>query len=50
MNKSARTEFFAKEYAEVFEGDASWNSIKSPTGSIYRVEQRFHVHQAAAVL
>ena len=35
VNKSARTEFFAKEYAEVFAGDASWNSIKIPTGSIY---------------
>ncbi|HEX4809141.1 MAG TPA: aconitate hydratase AcnA [Bryobacteraceae bacterium] len=35
VSKSARTEFFAKEYAEVFAGDASWNSIKIPTGSIY---------------
>ena len=35
VRTSARTEFFAKEYAEVFEGDASWNSIKIPTGNIY---------------
>ncbi|MBV8551397.1 MAG: aconitate hydratase AcnA [Acidobacteriaceae bacterium] len=32
---SARTEFFEKEYAQVFAGDASWNSLKVPTGSIY---------------
>ncbi|HEY3940739.1 MAG TPA: aconitate hydratase AcnA [Bryobacteraceae bacterium] len=32
---SARTEFFRKEYSEVFAGDASWNSLKVPTGSIY---------------
>jgi aconitate hydratase len=32
---SARTEFFAKEYAEVFTGDANWNSLKVPTGNIY---------------
>ncbi|HWF47659.1 MAG TPA: aconitate hydratase AcnA [Bryobacteraceae bacterium] len=35
VGKSARTEFFAKEYAEVFAGDETWNSIKIPTGSIY---------------
>jgi aconitate hydratase len=35
VRTSARTEFFAKEYAEVFAGDASWNSIKIPTGDIY---------------
>ncbi|HSU58807.1 MAG TPA: aconitate hydratase AcnA [Bryobacteraceae bacterium] len=32
---SARTEFFEKEYSEVFTGDSSWNSLKIPTGSIY---------------
>lgn len=32
---SARTEFFEKEYAEVFAGDTSWNSLKIPTGNIY---------------
>jgi aconitate hydratase len=35
VRTSARTEFFAKEYAEVFAGDASWNSIKIPIGDIY---------------
>ncbi len=35
VRTSARTEFFAREYAEVFAGDASWNSIKIPTGDIY---------------
>jgi aconitate hydratase A / 2-methylisocitrate dehydratase len=35
VKTSARTEFFKKEYAEVFTGDLSWNSIKVPEGSIY---------------
>ncbi len=35
VTHSARTEFFRKEYAEVFEGDHNWNSLKVPTGSIY---------------
>ncbi len=35
VKHSARTEFFAKEYAQVFEGDFTWNSIKIPTGDIY---------------
>ncbi len=35
VKASARTEFFAKEYAEVFEGDKNWSSLKVPTGSIY---------------
>ncbi len=39
VHQSARTEFFAKEYAAVFEGDDSWNSIKIPTGSIYDWKQ-----------
>ena len=32
---SVKTEFFRKEYAEVFSGDSSWNSLKVPEGSIY---------------
>jgi aconitate hydratase len=32
---SVRTEFFHKQYSEVFTGDASWNSLHVPTGSIY---------------
>jgi aconitate hydratase len=35
VRTSARTEFFHKEYSEVFAGDVSWNSLKVPTGSIY---------------
>lgn len=36
VRKSARTEFFAKEYAGVFEGDSTWNSIQMPTGNLYQ--------------
>ncbi len=39
VKHSARTEFFAKEYSEVFAGDLSWNSLKVPTGSIYEWSQ-----------
>lgn len=35
VKRSARTEFFQKEYSEVFQGDRNWNSLKIPTGSIY---------------
>ncbi len=35
VKESARTEFFRKEYSEVFAGDQSWNSLKVPSGSIY---------------
>jgi aconitate hydratase len=35
VKASARTEFFAKQYSEVFRGDTSWNTLKVPTGSIY---------------
>jgi aconitate hydratase len=35
VRKSARAEFFAKEYAEVFTGDASWSGIRIPKGKIY---------------
>ncbi|HEX3681860.1 MAG TPA: aconitate hydratase AcnA [Bryobacteraceae bacterium] len=35
VRQSARTEFFRKEYSEVFAGDENWNSLKIPTGSIY---------------
>jgi aconitate hydratase len=35
VKASARTEFFAREYAEVFEGDANWNGLRVPTGRIY---------------
>jgi aconitate hydratase len=35
VKHSARTEFFQKEYAQIFAGDTNWNSIKTPEGSIY---------------
>jgi len=35
VKASARTEFFAKEYSEVFQGDTNWSTLKVPTGSIY---------------
>ncbi len=33
VKTSARTEFFRKEYSQVFEGDRNWNSLQVPTGS-----------------
>ena len=36
VRQSVRTEMFAKEYAEVFEGDAAWNSIRVPKGELYQ--------------
>jgi aconitate hydratase len=35
VEKSVRTEFFAKQYSEVFQGEPSWNSIQIPEGNIY---------------
>jgi len=35
VKKSVRQEMFAKEYAEVFEGDKQWNSIQVPAGDLY---------------
>ncbi|MGI8744284.1 MAG: aconitate hydratase AcnA [Bryobacteraceae bacterium] len=35
VKRSVRSEMFQKEYSEVFEGDASWNSIRIPTGDLY---------------
>ncbi len=35
VKESVHTEFFRKEYSEVFAGDLSWNSLKVPQGSIY---------------
>ncbi len=36
VRQSVRTEMFAKEYAEVFQGDATWNSIRVPKGELYQ--------------
>jgi aconitate hydratase len=35
VTKSVRREMFAKQYAEVFQGDATWNGIKVPQGDRY---------------
>ena len=35
VKKSVRSEMFAKEYAEVFQGDERWNSVKVPAGDLY---------------
>jgi aconitate hydratase len=36
VTNSVKTEFFAKEYASVFEGGPQWSSINIPTGGIYQ--------------
>ena len=38
VNKSVKREMFAKEYSEVFAGDAQWNGIKVPQGEMYAWE------------
>jgi aconitate hydratase len=35
VKASARTEFFRKQYSEVFAGDESWNSLKVPGGALF---------------
>jgi aconitate hydratase len=35
VKHSARTEFFRREYSQIFAGDTNWNSLKIPSGSIY---------------
>ncbi len=35
VKKSVQREMFAKQYSEVFAGDAHWNSIKVPAGDRY---------------
>jgi aconitate hydratase len=36
VKQSVRSEMFRKEYAEVFEGDAMWQSMKVPTGGRFQ--------------
>src|SRR3954453_9594410 len=38
VKQSVRSEMFAKQYAEVFQGDAQWNGIHVPLGDIYEWE------------
>jgi len=40
VKKSVRQEMFAKQYSEVFAGDATWNSIKVPLGDLYAWDDR----------
>jgi aconitate hydratase len=35
VKASVRAEMFQKEYSEVFDGDAAWNSIRVPQGDLY---------------
>jgi aconitate hydratase len=35
VKKSVHREMFAKQYAEVFEGDAAWRGMKVPQGDLY---------------
>jgi aconitate hydratase len=39
VKKSVRREMFAKQYSEVFEGDAQWKAIKVPAGDRYQWDQ-----------
>jgi aconitate hydratase len=40
VQKSVQQEMFAKQYSEVFAGDATWNSIKVPIGDLYAWDDR----------
>jgi aconitate hydratase len=40
VKKSVHQEMFAKQYSEVFSGDATWNSIKVPLGDLYAWDDR----------
>jgi aconitate hydratase len=35
IRRSVRAEMFQSEYSEVFRGDASWNSMRVPTGELF---------------
>jgi len=39
LRSSVRAELFEKEYAEVFQGDAAWNSIQVPAGDLYEWDE-----------
>ncbi len=39
IQKSVRSEMFQKQYAEVFEGDATWSSLPVPQGDLYEWDQ-----------
>jgi aconitate hydratase len=40
VKRSVRSEMFQKQYAEVFQGDQRWNSVKVPAGDRYEWSDR----------
>jgi aconitate hydratase len=40
VKRSVRSEMFQKQYAEVFQGDQRWNSVKVPEGDLYEWSDR----------
>jgi aconitate hydratase len=40
VQRSVRAEMFQKQYSEVFEGDARWNSVRVPTGDLYEWSEK----------
>ncbi len=50
VKKSVRKEMFAKQYGEVFKGDAMWAAIKVPAGDRYAWDDASDLHQEGSVL
>jgi len=40
VKKSVKREMFAKQYSQVFEGDAQWKAIKVPAGDRYQWDEK----------
>jgi aconitate hydratase len=40
VKRSVRSEMFQKQYAEVFQGDERWNSVKVPAGDLYEWSEK----------
>jgi len=40
VKRSVRSEMFQKQYAEVFQGDERWNSVRVPAGDLYEWSAR----------
>ena len=49
IQKSVRSEMFQKQYAEVFEGDATWSSLPVPQGDLYEWDPAVDVRQEPPV-
>ncbi len=43
VSESVRAEMFAKDYADVFAGDARWQSVEAPTGDRYSWDESTYV-------